>query len=263
MIDVSCIIPVFNDADNLPRAVESCIAQGENVEVVVVDDCSADNSFRIAQELATFSSGRVRAFKNVQNSGPAFSRNHGAFHSRGAYVCFLDSDDSYLHGFVDHCVSLLTHESKTAAVKTLIDIVNSAGDSPLDKEDPRFSVVVATYPCNMMVRKEVFLAMGGFPTDVRFRGPLAGEDDAFMKTLGHLFHSIKLVRKTLVRHNNHSGSHLELFLSRTRVEDGKIIFDEDDPTLKVGEVVAATQDYFLRAQSNLRSLLQCATVSKE
>jgi len=254
---------VFNDADNLARAVDSCFTQGDNVEVIVVDDCSTDNSFQTAQELAASSSGRIRAFQNTQNSGPGFSRNHGAFHSRGAFVCFLDSDDCHLKGFVDQCVSLLMHQPESAAVKTLIDIVSSDGSSPLAKDDPRYSVVVASYPCNMMVRKEVFLVMGGFPTDARFRGPLAGEDDAFIQTLGRLFRSVKLVQQALVRHHDRPGSHLELFLSRSRVEDGKIIIDEDDPTLKVREVVSATQDYFVQAQCNLRSLMRCATFNGE
>ena len=259
MINVSCIIPVFNDANNLTRAVDSCLAQGESVEVIIVDDHSTDNSFQVAQDLAASPSGRVRAFQNTRNFGPAFARNHGTFHARGAFACFLDSDDIYLPGFVHHCVSLLMQLPDVAAVKTLIEIVNPDGSPRLEKDDPRFPVVYGTYPCNMMVRKEVFMVMGGFPTDPRFRGPLAGEDEAFIRTLNQLFHTVRLVRQALVRHHNRPDSHLELFLCRTRVEDGKIIVDQDNPALKVHDVTSAIQDYFAAAQSNLRSLMRCAT----
>ncbi|MBI3903486.1 MAG: glycosyltransferase family 2 protein [Nitrosomonadales bacterium] len=255
--NISCIIPCFNDARNLPQAVASCLRQGNDMEVIIVDDCSTDNSFPVAQELASASAGRVRVLRNAQNSGPAFSRNHGVLHARGALLCFLDSDDEYLPGFAGRCATLLEQQPGLAAVKTLMEVVNPDGSRPLSADDPRLLAASSSYPCNMMLRKEVFLALGGFPTDTRFRGPLGGEDDAFFRTLGELFRCLRIPH-ALVRHNNRPGSHLETFLARSRTEGGRLIFTHRDPALKEDEVIAATQDYSSRARTDLSSLLRCS-----
>ncbi|MBI3903487.1 MAG: glycosyltransferase family 2 protein [Nitrosomonadales bacterium] len=257
---VSCIIPCFNDAKNLPQAVASCLRQGADVDIIIVDDCSTDNSFQVAQELASASAGKVRVLRNEQNSGPAFSRNHGVMYARGELLCFLDSDDQYLPDFIGQCASQLMLQPELAAVKALMEVVDPDGSKPLAADDPRLAAASSSYPCNMVVRKEIFLALGGFPTDPRFRGPLGGEDDAFFRTLSKLFRCLHIPH-ALVRHNNRPGSHLETFLAHSRAEGGKIIFTHRDPALKEDEVIAATQDYFSRACANLSSLLRCSQLA--
>jgi tetratricopeptide (TPR) repeat protein len=254
---VSCVIPCFNDATSLSIAVESCLQQGEEVEVIIVDDCSTDTSFQVAQEIAAASPGRVRVFRNMQNSGPAFTRNHGAFYARGALLCFLDSDDQYLQDFIRQCANPLMTQPNLAAVKALMEVVNPDGSKPLHMGDPRLKAASFSYPCNMVVRKEVFLVLGGFPTEVHYRGPLGGEDVAFAQTLTTLFHCLH-IPYALVRHNNRPGSHLDKFLNRTRVENGKIIFTNHDPSFKEQEIFAATEDYFKQAQGKLSSLMCCS-----
>jgi glycosyltransferase involved in cell wall biosynthesis len=258
-ITVSCVIPCYNDGKNLPRAVASVLSQGNDVEAIIVDDCSTDDSFTVATQLAAASSGRVHAYRNGQNGGPAVSRNHGAFYAQGSYLCFLDSDDEYLPGFMPQTVSLLTHKPEFAAVKVLIEIVNPDGGSPLKTDDPRFMAASNSYPCNMVMRHEVFSALRGFPTDARFRGPLAGEDIAFFQAITTLFRCAQ-VPTPLVRHYNRPGSHLELFLSRSRVEDGRIVFVDNNPAYQEQAVTAATQAYFDRARASVQGLLSCANV---
>lgn len=95
MPDVSVIVIVYNDADRLPTAVQSVLDQThKSVEVLIVDDCSKDRSYEIAQELQAANPGRVRAFQLPQNSGGCGApRNHGISEALGTYVIFLDSDD--------------------------------------------------------------------------------------------------------------------------------------------------------------------------
>jgi glycosyltransferase involved in cell wall biosynthesis len=258
-VTVSCVIPCYNDGKNLPRAVASVLSQGNDVEAIIVDDCSTDDSFAVATQLAAASSGRVRAYRNGQNGGPAQSRNHGAFYAQGAFLCFLDSDDEYLPGFMPQTVSLLAHKPELAAVKVLIEIVNPDGSSPLKTEDPRFMAACNSYPCNLMMRREVFSVLWGFPTDDRFRGPLGGEDIAFFQAITTLFRCAQ-VPTPLVRHYNRPGSHLELFLSRSRVEDGRIVFVDSNPAYQEQAVTAATQAYFDRARIGVQALYQCVNV---
>ncbi|NXY96324.1 CDP-glycerol glycerophosphotransferase family protein [Streptomyces sp. BR123] len=93
--DVSVVVIVYNDAERLPTAVRSVLDQTlHGVEVVIVDDCSQDRSFAVAQELEAAHPGRVRAFRLPENSGGCGApRNHGIRQATGTYVMFLDSDD--------------------------------------------------------------------------------------------------------------------------------------------------------------------------
>ncbi|MFF4954436.1 bifunctional glycosyltransferase/CDP-glycerol:glycerophosphate glycerophosphotransferase [Streptomyces chattanoogensis] len=95
MPDVSVVVIVYNDADRLPTAVQSVLDQTlRDVEVVIVDDCSTDRSFEVAQHLAATHPERVRAFQLPENSGAGGEpRNAGIQHTTGKYVMFLDSDD--------------------------------------------------------------------------------------------------------------------------------------------------------------------------
>ncbi|MFE0734659.1 CDP-glycerol glycerophosphotransferase family protein [Streptomyces sp. NPDC058855] len=93
--DVSVVVIAYNDAERLPTAVQSVLDQTlHGVEVVIVDDCSKDSTFEVAQALAAAHPDRVRAFQLPQNSGGCGApRNYGIQQCSGAYVMFLDSDD--------------------------------------------------------------------------------------------------------------------------------------------------------------------------
>ncbi|MFJ6790826.1 bifunctional glycosyltransferase/CDP-glycerol:glycerophosphate glycerophosphotransferase [Streptomyces angustmyceticus] len=118
MPDVSVVVIVYNDADRLPTAVQSVLDQTlRDVEVVIVDDCSTDRSFEVAQQLAAGHPGRVRAFQLPENSGAGGEpRNAGIQHTEGRYVMFLDSDDVLEH---NACRNMLE-----AAEETGSDIVS-------------------------------------------------------------------------------------------------------------------------------------------
>ncbi|MFD9034972.1 CDP-glycerol glycerophosphotransferase family protein [Streptomyces sp. NPDC059567] len=93
--DVSVIVIAYNDAERLPTAVRSVLDQTlQSVEVVIVDDCSKDRTFEVAQELAAAHPEQVRAFQLPENSGGCGApRNYGIQRAAGKYVMFLDSDD--------------------------------------------------------------------------------------------------------------------------------------------------------------------------
>ncbi|MEU5589279.1 glycosyltransferase family 2 protein, partial [Streptomyces chrestomyceticus] len=95
MTEISVVVIVYNDAERLPAAVQSVLGQSfGDVEVVIVDDCSTDGSFAVAQGLARRWPGRVRAFRLEENSGAGGEpRNRGVREAVGRYVMFLDSDD--------------------------------------------------------------------------------------------------------------------------------------------------------------------------
>ena len=109
--DISVVVPAYNAERTLRPAVESCFraAHAFSVEVVIVDDCSTDETFRIATELSRkFDSCSV--VHNDRNMNCLESRRIGLLHCKGRVVSFLDADDCFDDGFLDACLELLDQE---------------------------------------------------------------------------------------------------------------------------------------------------------
>ncbi len=96
-MQISVIIPIYNAATYLTKAVNSALDQPEVEEVILVEDASPDNALEIAQELAK-SDARVKVFQHPdkKNHGAGASRNLGIEKSTCDYIAFLDADDYYL-----------------------------------------------------------------------------------------------------------------------------------------------------------------------
>ena len=93
---ISVVIPTYNRAGTLKRAIDSVLNQDyRNIEVIVVDDASSDGTGEI---LAAMSDPRLRVVVHDTNRGVAAATNTGIRAARGAYVAFQDSDDEWLHG---------------------------------------------------------------------------------------------------------------------------------------------------------------------
>jgi succinoglycan biosynthesis protein ExoO len=90
---VSVIMPVYNGAQWLAAAVESVLAQTlSNIEVLIVDDGSVDDTVLIAQQFAS-RDARVRLLRQAGNRGQAAARNLALGHARGAWIAPVDADD--------------------------------------------------------------------------------------------------------------------------------------------------------------------------
>src|SRR5512132_1526909 len=92
--EVSVVIPTRNRADLLSRAVRSVLAQDMRSEVIVVDDCSTDDTPRV---LAKFGD-RIRVIRTERNIERGAARNLGAREARATTLAFLDSDDEWKAG---------------------------------------------------------------------------------------------------------------------------------------------------------------------
>ena len=94
-VKVSIIIPVYNAAGLLHQALDSALGQTlKEIEVIAVDDCSADESGKILAERAA-ADHRLRVFTQPENSGTLSARRRGIRESRGEYLLFLDPDDFF------------------------------------------------------------------------------------------------------------------------------------------------------------------------
>src|SRR5262245_49648343 len=93
---VSVVIPTHNRGECIGRAIASVVAQSyADLEVIVVDDGSADNTVRVVQA-ETLRDSRVRLLKHDRRRGAQAARNTGIYAARGEWIAFLDSDDEWL-----------------------------------------------------------------------------------------------------------------------------------------------------------------------
>lgn len=94
---ISVVIPVYNAAPFVRKAVESALEQPEVREVVLVEDRSPDNSLEICLALEKeFEKVKLYRHPNNENRGAAASRNLGVRMATNPYIAFLDADDYYL-----------------------------------------------------------------------------------------------------------------------------------------------------------------------
>jgi glycosyltransferase involved in cell wall biosynthesis len=90
---ISVILPTYNRALDLKKAIDSVLIQSyKNFELIVVDDGSKDETFKIIDQIKD---KRVSLIKHETNKGAAASRNTGIKASKGNYIAFLDSDDTW------------------------------------------------------------------------------------------------------------------------------------------------------------------------
>lgn len=124
---VSVIIPTYNSACTITGCINSVIEQTyENIEIVVVDDGSKDNTVAIVQELSFLFAKKIRLIKQ-SNSGPSSARNRGVKVAVGSYIAFLDSDDTWYPDKIARQVDVL---QKNRSV-TLVGCLYSIGDKQI------------------------------------------------------------------------------------------------------------------------------------
>jgi len=167
---VSVVIPCYNYARYLPEAVESVLAQTfGDLEVVIVDDGSTDDTRAVAERLRAEHPDRAITVVAQPNSGqPALARNAGIARARGAYVLCLDADDVIAPTMVEACARVLEGDPGIAIVYTDrrdfdgVDQIVCAGEWDF----ARLRHANHLSYCALF-RRTVWEAIGGFRANVR------------------------------------------------------------------------------------------------
>lgn len=160
-VKVSVVIPIYNTENYLSGCVDSVLKQTyNNIEVLLIDDGSKDNSLRIAKNYAAIDS-RIRVF-HKKNGGVSSARNLGIEKSTGEYIVFVDSDDEIEKQYVETLLSDvfsnrmimcgIVNEYKNGK-KTIIS------SASLDKTNFRFYMyadnAVGGFCCNKIYNKKI------------------------------------------------------------------------------------------------------------
>ena len=157
---VSVVIPVYNGERFLFQAIESVLAQDyAPLEVIVVDDCSTDDSGLIAQSYP-----QVRYFRHEENQGPAVARNTGIAAAGGEYLAFLDSDDLWMPTKLSQQMEVhRRHPEIGYSIVYLKHFVESGMVSPTWMRDKFLQNAMPGHlPSALVVKRDVFERIGVF-----------------------------------------------------------------------------------------------------
>ena len=166
MPKVSVIIPAYNRANLLPRALETVFQQTfKDYEVIVVDDGSQDETPDDMKQFA----GRVKYIRK-ENGGSASARNRGIEESRGEYIAFLDSDDTWVPEKLVEQVNVLDAHPNVGIVYARMPIINAQGErvgtKPAGVSGKNFQELLKVWgdlpTSTVMTRRECFDKAGMF-----------------------------------------------------------------------------------------------------
>ena len=171
----SVVIPLFNKAGQIERALTSVFSQSEPAdEVIVVDDGSTDGSFDVVKALQDRFEFTLH---RKTNGGVSRARNDGAKLARNDYVCFLDADDEWHKDHLSEIASLLnTADQKPILISTRncyrkSDLGTRLGNPKQGLQDAAFNTLAevsrAVSSSSACVRKDKLFEIGGFPEDVK------------------------------------------------------------------------------------------------
>ena len=212
MIKYSIIVPLYNKAPYVRKALESTVAQTyKDFELIIVDDGSTDGSAAICEEyLSTLYTVHHTPLENIRiisqpNSGVAKARNVGVENSSAPFVCFLDADDWWKPTFLEEMDKLIS-EYPDAGLYASNYIYYKPGKTHVALSLPRgyMDYPKAYYEGGAMpiwtgatcMPRKVFDKMGGFPVGIKL-----GEDFLlWAKTALH--YPIAFCEKPLAYYNN-------------------------------------------------------------
>ena len=176
---VSVVIPNFNRAAVVLRAVESVLAQTlGDFELLIVDDASTDDSLQV---LGTLTDPRIRVIAHESNRGAGAARNTGISEARAAWVAFQDSDDYWLPEKLERQMDLLNRPGSNlvaAYCGMLIEPMSGGGSRktrylPDHRISPREGQILESLlrdsfisTQTLIVQRDVLVQIGGFDPDI-------------------------------------------------------------------------------------------------
>ncbi len=124
-VNVSVVIPAFNAAITIARALDSMLIQTYPAsEIIVVDDCSSDDTRAIAE---SYADKGVRLLALEQRRGASGARNAGIAAAKGEAIAFLDSDDEWLNPKLELQVAILTSSPSISFVACGSNLISPEG----------------------------------------------------------------------------------------------------------------------------------------
>lgn len=124
---ISIVIPVYNAEKYIEKTIDSCLNQTyKDIEIIVVDDCSSDNSVQVIKDKMT-TTNRISLFINERNQGVIKTINYGIKKAKGEYVMPLGNDDILRDRHVEVFMNKVK-EREYSFLYCSSDLINEEGD---------------------------------------------------------------------------------------------------------------------------------------
>lgn len=167
---VSVVMPVYNVSKYLRQAIESVLDQTyRNLELIMIDDCSSDESLQIMKEYAR-KDDRIVVLANDTNQGVASTRNKGIQAARGEYIALLDSDDFWVADKLEKQIALMEQTKADIAYCSLC-LIGEDGQQKKhmfivpEETDLQMLLYRCCFTCTSIVCKTALLKEHPFRTD--------------------------------------------------------------------------------------------------
>ena len=201
---VSVVIPTYNRANLLKRAIQSVINQTyKNLEIIIVDDGSTDRTKDIVK---TFSDSRIQYIRHPENRGTSAARNTGIKNSKGNFIALLDHDDEYLPERIEKGIKVFK-----GAPENLGMVWSNYWKVNKEKKEKKIAFLkyhledakkwIFPMPSTWVIRKKVFKKNGFFDEEL---GP--AEDTDFAIRLCKVF-SFYFINEPLAVYHITKGSY--------------------------------------------------------
>ena len=126
----------YNGSPYLAAAIDSVLAQTyESFELIVVDDCSEDETALIVEDYAQRNPGRIHLVRKSIREGPCAARNDALAVSRGPLICWLDQDDLWMPAKLAEQVDVMAKRPDVGLVYTYFETFDSTTDAPIAAGD--------------------------------------------------------------------------------------------------------------------------------
>lgn len=238
---LSVIIPLYNKAPYIRKALESVFAQTyADFELIIVDDGSTDDSAAIAEECLSAHCPSPIAFRLIKqpNAGVSAARNNGVAQAQGDYLAFLDADDWWEPTYLEQMVRLI-EDYPDAGLYACNYVYYKPGKTRIALNIPTgyINYPRAYYESGAMpvwtgatlIPRRVFAEMGGFPIGIKL-----GEDFLLWAKIA-LQYKVAFLNEALAWYNNdvpvnlratrnlHHPNNHTLFRMELAFGDGKIV----------------------------------------
>lgn len=203
---ISVIVPVYNGARYLSIAIQSLLTQTlGNIEIIIINDCSQDNSWEIIKALGD---NRIIKVNNTLNQGVSYCRNLGVSKARAEYISFLDYDDIAYPSKLEKQLHHFKKHPYLSAVGTLAQGIDENGAKtehinglPLTHKESSVALLFDNnfVLSSMLFRKEIF-------NTAQFDAALEPAEDYFLLCETAPQYAIDNLPEVLCKYRRHTHS---------------------------------------------------------
>ena len=163
---VSVLMTAYNRQEFISEAIQSVLASTyQNWELIIVDDCSKDDTVAIANSFAK-NDNRISVYVNEKNLGDYPNRNRAASFANGEYIMYCDSDDQFFPGSIEKAVSaMLLFPGISYGLNSPIKIQTPTHLESREAIRKHFfeSPIFMFGPGATIIKRQFFESIGGFP----------------------------------------------------------------------------------------------------